>query len=99
MTPLSFQPNTLCLIAKKGGQDGVVHINQDIALYCAVLEAGHTIEHPVMVDRHSWVQIVRGSLVLNGVTLQAGDGAAVSEEPLLSFSAGDDSEFLLFDLA
>lgn len=36
---------------------------------------------------HVWVQIVSGELLLNGTKLQAGDGAAVSEESVLKIRA------------
>jgi redox-sensitive bicupin YhaK (pirin superfamily) len=49
--------------------------------------------------RHAWVQVVRGELKLNGHALWAGDGAALSEEPLLRFEPAKESEVLVFDLA
>ena len=36
---------------------------------------------------------------MNGLELAAGDGAAVSGEPLLTLAAADHAELLLFDLA
>jgi quercetin 2,3-dioxygenase len=44
-------------------------------------------------------QVVRGAVVLNGTTLTAGDGAAVSKEAVLQIRATDAAELLLFDLA
>src|SRR5439155_1416279 len=49
--------------------------------------------------RHAWLQVVRGALVMNGTTLAAGDGAAVSDEARLALAASAPSELLLFDLA
>ena len=48
--------------------------------------------------KHVWVQIVSGELLLNGPKLQAGDGAAVSEESVLKIRGTRSSEFLLFEL-
>jgi redox-sensitive bicupin YhaK (pirin superfamily) len=59
------------------------------------------VEHILAPQRHAWIQVVSGDVVLNGQELHEGDGAAVSEETSLSF-AGSGSvggEFLLFDLA
>jgi len=42
--------------------------------------------------------VARGAVMLNGMSLKAGDGAAVSEEEKLEISANDTSEILLFDL-
>ena len=48
--------------------------------------------------KHVWVQIVSGELLLNWPKLQAGDGAAVSEESVLKIWGTRSSEFLLFEL-
>ncbi len=50
-------------------------------------------------DRHAWVQVVRGAVVLNGTLLTAGDGAAVSHEAVLQLHATDAAKLFLFDLA
>ena len=50
------------------------------------------------VKKHVWVQIVSGELLLTGTKLQAGDGAAVSEESVLKIRGTRSSEFLLFEL-
>ncbi len=92
-------PNELCLIAKKGSRDGAVHVNQDMALYSALLEENRTLDYAVSPGRYQWLQLVGGSLTANGVEMNAGDGAAVSDESLLCFKAGSNSEFLLFDLS
>lgn len=49
--------------------------------------------------RHAWIQLISGSLDVNGQRLEPGDGAAISEERLLKLkAASDNTEFLLFDL-
>ena len=49
--------------------------------------------------RHAWVQIIKGSLDINGEILNSGDGAAISDVTALKLLALDDgTEFLLFDL-
>jgi hypothetical protein len=44
------------------------------------------------------VQIARGAATLNGVAMEAGDGAAVTDEPLLDLRADGEVEALVFDL-
>jgi quercetin 2,3-dioxygenase len=89
----------LRLVASKGGDDGSVHINQDVRLYASILSSGEEVTHTLDEGRHGWVQLISGLLEVNGETLRAGDGAAVSEETELRLKAGDDrTEFLLFDL-
>jgi redox-sensitive bicupin YhaK (pirin superfamily) len=89
----------LRLIASRGGDDGSVKINQDVALYGSILANDGEISHELNEGRHTWIQIIKGSLDLNGETLNAGDGAAISNEKILKIkSLEDETEFLLFDL-
>jgi Pirin-related protein len=90
--------NRLRLVASRTGDEGSVKINQDVSLYASLLDAGETVEHDLAENRYAWLQIVKGKVELNGVGLNAGDGAAVSEEKVLQIKADEDSEFLLFDL-
>ncbi len=86
------------LVASPDGRDGALKIHQDASMYAAVLgssaEAGYTLGS----GRNAYAQIVRGAVTLNGVALHAGDGAKISGESALRFSAAGDSEMLLFDL-
>lgn len=89
----------LKLIASRGGDDGSVHINQDVQLFASVLKSGETVEHKLGEKRHAWLQLISGSVEINGIIMEAGDGAAVSDESELTIKAlADSSEFLLFDL-
>ena len=64
----------------------------------AQLTAGERATHSLKPARHAWLQVARGSLSLNAVGLQAGDGAAVSDEDRLEVKPTDDATVLLFDL-
>lgn len=89
----------LKLIASRGGDDGSIHINQDVKLYASVLAEGTSVSHEIADGRHAWVQLISGALDVNGYTLEAGDGAAISEEQKLKLTAHEDNtEFLFFDL-
>ena len=89
----------LKLIASRGGDDDSVHINQDVRVFASVLTAGQEVSHELAKGRHGWIQLISGRLEVNGEMLEAGDGAAISEEPSLFIrSLEDNSEFLLFDL-
>jgi hypothetical protein len=49
--------------------------------------------------RRSWVQVVRGTVAVNGALLQAGDGLAIEAAQTVTFEADDSAvEALLFDL-
>jgi redox-sensitive bicupin YhaK (pirin superfamily) len=89
----------LRLIASRGGDDGSVTINQDVELYASVLGKEEQVTYNLGDGRHAWIQLISGSLEVNGEKLSAGDGAAISEEDSLKIkSTSNTTEFLLFDL-
>ena len=90
-------PGKLHLVAAKDGREGAVTVHQDVDLYAAVLESHQQVIHTLQPQRHAWVQVARGEVLLNSLPLFQGDGAAISEENLV-IEATKNSEFLLFDL-
>ena len=94
--------NRLRVIASPDAENGAVKIHQDAKLFAAILEDGKTVTHELAKGRHAWVQVARGKVNVNGKTLSAGDGAAISEEDKVALTgAGGNkkAEVLLFDLA
>jgi quercetin 2,3-dioxygenase len=89
----------LRLVVSPDGRDGSVKIRQDNELYATVLGSGETVKHELKPDRHAYVQVAKGSVTLNGKTLETGDGAAISAEKSLELTGVNDAEVLLFDLA
>jgi redox-sensitive bicupin YhaK (pirin superfamily) len=89
----------LRLLASGDGRDNSVTIHQDVDLYVTKLEAAEAVRYPMRSGRHAWVQVTKGSVILNGKPLEAGDGAAVSDEKELVIESAAPSEVLLFDLA
>ncbi|MBI4442114.1 MAG: pirin family protein [Acidobacteria bacterium] len=90
------------LLASSDGRDGSVTIQQDASLYVAALHPEHPVSCTLATGRSAWVQALRGSFRLNGLSqqvLQAGDGAAVQQESALAFACEERAEVLLFDLA
>jgi quercetin 2,3-dioxygenase len=76
-----------------------VKIHQDAKLFVTLLAHGEEVKHTLAAKRHAWLQVAKGEVELNGQKLQQGDGAAVSEEKLLTIRGTKDAEVLLFDLA
>ena len=97
--PEEARRGKLCLIAARAGRDGAVTVHQDVEVYDALLDAGDEVSHALKSGRRAWVQVLRGAVTLNDTRLQAGDGAAVSEEGRLDIRAEGPSEVMLFDLA
>ncbi|MEM7595326.1 MAG: pirin family protein, partial [Cyanobacteria bacterium P01_A01_bin.83] len=90
----------LKLVGSQNGRDGSVTIHQDVNLYLASLKQGDRLSHQIEDSRRVWVQVAQGEITLNNQLLQAGDGAAITDETEIVISGNNlDSEILLFDLA
>jgi hypothetical protein len=89
----------LRLVAAKDGRNGALKIHQDVDLFAGVLKGGDRFSYSLQSDRHGWVQVARGEINLNGLFLEAGDGAALSDISDVTIEAKSDAEMLLFDLA
>jgi redox-sensitive bicupin YhaK (pirin superfamily) len=90
--------NRLRLVVSPRGDEGSLKIHQDARLYAALLESGASVEHTYAPGRHGWVQVARGEVELNGKSLRAGDGAAISDEKALRLKGLSAAEVLVFDL-
>jgi redox-sensitive bicupin YhaK (pirin superfamily) len=91
--------DALRLVASRDARDGSVTVYQDVDLYASLLSRGAAVELALRLNRHAWVQVVRGDVGVNGAPLAAGDGAALSDERRVRLEAGGETELLLFDLA
>ena len=90
----------LKLVASSDARDGSLKINQDVWVFDSILNEGEAVSYDLTEKRYGFLQVVKGSLELNGETLRASDGAAISAEELLKIKAlRNGTEFILFDLA
>jgi redox-sensitive bicupin YhaK (pirin superfamily) len=85
-------------IASGQPSNGEMMIHQDVDLYTAVLGPGASASLTLRPGRHAWTQVIRGDVSLNGLDLQPGDGAAVSDETGLEMTTRNEAEVLVFDL-
>ena len=95
----SQKKGKFALVASPDAAQGSVTVHQDVRLYAAILKAGESAKVSLKPGRHAWAQVAHGEAVLNGKDLKQSDGAAISDETSLEFTAKKDSEILLFDLA
>jgi hypothetical protein len=89
----------LKLIGSEDGRQGSITFHQNVAIYASILGEGDAVEHAIASGRRAWLQVARGAVVVNGVRLGEGDGAAIEDETKLTIRGAAESEFLLFDLA
>jgi redox-sensitive bicupin YhaK (pirin superfamily) len=87
------------LVISPDGRDHSATIAQDADVYRLRLKAGESVTHSLRAGRGAWLQVIRGSITLNGKHLEAGDAASVEQDEMLNLTASADSEALLFDLA
>lgn len=90
--------NRLRLVASRDAADGSLLIHQDARIFLSNLDEGRTVKHILQPGRHAWLQVLRGSVTLNGQSLGTSDGAAASEESELEIMADQSAEIMLFDL-
>lgn len=91
--------NQLKLIGSRDGRDGSITIHQDVDLYASNLEEGQRVTLDDVEDRRIFVQIVSGSVDVNGSGLAAGDGVQIRDESAINIAANDEAELLLFNLS
>ena len=87
------------LVASREGRAGSVSLNQDVDMSVALLDGEEAIQYDLQPGRKAWLHIARGEVVVNGETVNAGDGIAVSEAQRLELSQGKGAEVILFDMA
>ena len=85
-------------LASPDGREGSITIHQDVRLSSGLWRGGETLDHFLDAGRAAWVQVTRGTLSVNGTTLEAGDGAAITDEKSLTMTGEKDAEALIFDL-
>jgi redox-sensitive bicupin YhaK (pirin superfamily) len=85
-------------VVSPAGEQGTLSIHQDAWLYLGSVEPGKAITHELRPGRHAWLQMVKGELRVQGVSLTVGDAAALSEETHLTMQTERGAEVMLFDL-
>ncbi len=96
--PPQSKKNNWCLLASLDQRQGSLKINQDVDLYCSVLDKGTTIDFTFKKERFGWLQVARGDISIAGKKLNQGDGAIINDETNIAISADSEAEILLFDL-
>ncbi|WP_036260792.1 pirin family protein [Methylocapsa aurea] len=74
-------------------------IRTDARVLGATLKAGETADYPLGEDRHGYLVPAKGAIEVNGVKLNARDGAAAHGEAVLRVRALEDAEIVLVDAA
>ena len=98
--PKSDRSGKLVTIAS--GIDGdrdALPIRADARVLATTLKAGESAEYSAEKARHLYLVPAAGSVEVNGVRVNARDGAAIRNEAKLTITALEDSELVLVDAA
>ena len=68
------------LMVTPTGEGGTVSIGQDVRIFRVRFDAAGHAEHTLPAGRAVWVQVVRGTLRVDGEALSEGDGLAIHDE-------------------
>jgi quercetin 2,3-dioxygenase len=81
------------------GDKDALPIRADARVLATTLRAGESAEYAPEKARHLYLVPAAGSVEVNGVRVNARDGAAIRNEAELKITALEDSELVLVDAA
>ncbi len=97
-----FAPETkrgqLRLIVSEDGRDGSLKIHQNARIYAGLFDGDEQARLELAPGRGSYVQVARGQVKVNGITLDTGDALQIRDEAQVTLENGRDAEVLVFDL-
>ena len=74
-------------------------IRTDARIVGATIKAGETAEYTLGVGHHAYLVPATGKIEINGVAIDARDGAAIRDESVIRVTATEDAEIVLVDAA
>ena len=90
--------NRWCLVGSRDGTEGSLTVHQDVRVLASIIEAGQSLDYTFDTGRTGYLQVVRGELLVDGETINAGDGVQITSTDQFRLKAAEESEVLLFDL-
>ena len=79
--------------------NGALPLNVDGAVMAATLEAGQTLTQPLAIGRAAYLVPAKGAVTVNGVALNARDGAGIVDEDTIAITATEDAELVMVEVA
>jgi hypothetical protein len=96
--PAAEKRGRLRPVVTPDGREGSVKMRQDATLYAALIDGAERAVHALAKGRRAYVHVARGSLIVNGSPLKAGDALKTDASEIV-MEQGAAAEVLLFDLA
>ncbi len=95
--PKADRSGRFTVVASGDPADGALTINADAKVLAATLKAGETITYDLAEGRRAYLVPAAGRVEVNGVALNARDGAGIAGEPTLTVTATADAELVMVD--
>ena len=81
---------------EKDQADDVLYIHQDARIFGGALKAGQIINHTL--SSQAYLLVSEGKINLEGMTLNKGDGAEITELENITIKALDDAEVVIIEV-
>ena len=95
--PKADRSGKFAVLASGNPADEALAINADARVLGATLNAGETIRYPLMPGRRAYLVPAVGEIEVNGVPLNARDGAGIVDEAEIVITAKADAELVMVD--
>lgn len=76
----------------------IVKLYQDAKIELASFDQGFKTQKKIIEEKYYWIQITKGSGLINSIEFKSGDGLAISKEKYISIESHSEAEFLLFEM-
>jgi len=96
--PAEQRANRLLPVVSGGDVNDTIAINQDATIYVSSLKRGERLTHVAKPNRHAYLFVTKGQLVVNGRVVNTGDQLRAKDEAHLTIDANDDADLILLDL-
>ena len=95
--PKSDRTGQFSVLASGDTTDDALTINADAKVLGATLNAGESLTYSLAEGRRAYLVPAVGEVEVNGVALNARDGAAIADEPTIKITAKADAELVMVD--
>ncbi len=95
--PKADRSGRFSVLASGDPADGALPINADARVLGATLNAGESIHYPLGEGRRAYLVPAVGEVEVNGVALNARDGAGIMDETEVVITAKSDAELVMVD--
>ena len=97
--PKANRSGQFVALASGSENDDALPIRTDACVLGATLKAGETLTYALGAGRYAYLVPATGKIEINGIALQACDGAAIHDEARILITAREDAELVMVDAA